>query len=266
MDGISYGDHVLIVYGGRTWLVKVESGKKFQTHLSTIDLDRIVGLPYGSRVNFGVEYLFLKPMLEDIIMKYRRLTQIIYPKDAGYILVKLNITPGMKVLEMGTGSGALTSYIANTLRPDGRVVSYDINEKFVKIAMENVKKARLENWIEFRNFDGSLPEAEFDSAFIDLGDPWLYAEKIWGSLKPSAPVGFLLPTVDQLEKLDRALKETGFWIDETVEILLRRMVVAEGRTRPSGLMVGHTAYLTFARRSERKNANIAAEADNAHVM
>lgn len=266
MDGISYGDLVLIVYREKTWLIKVESGKKFQTHLSIIDLDRIVGLPFGSRVNFGVDYLFLKPTLEDIIMKYRRLTQIIYPKDAGYILVKLGITPGMKVLEMGTGSGALTSYIANSLRPDGRVISYDINEKFVEIAKENVKKASLENWIEFRNFEGSLPESEFDSAFIDLGDPWLYTEKIWSSLKPSSPVGFLLPTVDQLEKLDMALKDAGFWIDETVEILLRRMVVAEGRTRPSGLMVGHTAYLTFARKSERKNANIGDEPDNTHVL
>ncbi|MDG6930551.1 MAG: methyltransferase domain-containing protein [Nitrososphaerota archaeon] len=94
-------------------------------------------------MNFGVDYLFLKPTLEDIIMKYRRLMQIIYPKDAGYILVKLNITPGMKVLEMGTGSGALTSYIANSLRPGGGVISYDINEKFVEIARENIKKAEL---------------------------------------------------------------------------------------------------------------------------
>jgi len=257
MEEIKYGDLVLIVYGDRTWLIKAEIGKKFQTHLSTIEIDKIIGLPFGSRVSFGVDYLFLKPTLEDIIMKYRRLTQIIYPKDAGYILVKLGITPGMKVLEMGTGSGALTSYIANCLKPTGIIVSYDINEKFVEIAKENLKKASLENWVEFRNFDGSLPESEFDSAFIDLGDPWLYTEKIWYSLKPSAPAGFLLPTVDQLEKLDKSLKETGFWVDETVEIMLRRMVVAEGRTRPSGIMVGHTAYLTFARKIERKNANIA---------
>ena len=256
MEEIKYGDLVLVVYGDRTWLIKAEISKKFQTHLSTIEIDKIIGLPFGSRVNFGVDYLFLKPTLEDIIMKYRRLTQIIYPKDAGYILVKLGITPGMRVLEMGTGSGALTSYIANCLKPTGVIVSYDINEKFVEIAKENLKKASLENWVEFRNFDGSLPESEFDSAFIDLGDPWIYTDKIWNSLKPSAPVGFLLPTVDQLEKLDKALKETGFWIDETVEIMLRRMVVAEGRTRPSGIMVGHTAYLTFARKIERKNTNI----------
>ncbi|MEM0097750.1 MAG: tRNA (adenine-N1)-methyltransferase [Conexivisphaerales archaeon] len=265
MGVISYGDLVLIVYEKRKWLIKVESGKKFQTHLSIIDLDRVVGLPYGSKVNFGVDYLFLKPTLEDIIMKYKRLTQIIYPKDAGYILVKLNITPGMEVLEMGTGSGALTSYIANSLRPTGKVITYDINEKFTTIAKENVKRALLESWIEFRNFDGNLPKAEFDSAFIDLSDPWLYVEKIWSSLKPSSPVGFLLPTVDQLEKLDKSLKETGFWIDETVEIFLRRMVVAEGRTRPSGLMVGHTAYLTFARKSEHKNTNIDTVMNNTHV-
>ncbi len=254
MDNISYGNLVLVVYGDRTWLIKVEEGKKFQTHLSTIELDKIVGLPFGSRVNFGVDYLFLKPTLEDVIMKYRRLTQIIYQKDAGYILVKLGIGPGMMVLEMGTGSGALTSYLANSIRPDGKVISYDINEKFVNMAKENIKKASLENWIEFRKYEGSLPEAEFDAAFVDLGDPWVYTDKIWSSLKPSSPVGFLLPTVDQLEKLDSALKSSGFWIDETVELLLRRMVVADGRTRPSGIMVGHTAYLTFARKIERKNS------------
>ena len=256
METISYGDLVLVVHGNKTWLIRVDKGKNFQTHLSTIELDKLVGLPFGSRVNFGADYIFLKPTLENVIMKYKRLTQIIYQKDAGYILIKLGISPGMKVLEMGTGSGALTSYLANVVRPDGKVITYDINEKFINAARENIKRASLESWVEFRKFEGNLPEAEFDAAFVDLGDPWVYVDKIWSSLKPSSPVGFLLPTVDQLEKLDSALKKAGFWIDETVELLLRRMNVAEGKTRPSSIMVGHTAYLTFARKIESKSSNM----------
>ncbi len=245
-DKIKEGDYVLIVHRNKSWLLRVKKDQKFQTHLSTIDLSELVGKDYGQKTSDGLYYI-LKPTLIDYIMKFERGTQIVYPKDAAYTILKMNIRPGSRVLELGTGSGAMNAYVANFVRPGGEVHTFDISEEYIKIAKKNVEKVGLSDFVKFGIFSEDLNEDYYDAAFVDLGDPWKVAELVWRSLKPGSVATFLLPTYNQLEKLYNSF-EKKFYPEETVEILIRRLQVAENRTRPQNFIAGHTAFLTYCRK------------------
>jgi tRNA (adenine57-N1/adenine58-N1)-methyltransferase len=72
-------------------------------------------------------------------------------------------------------------------------------------------------------------------------------EGVWKVLKPSAPVGFLLPTANQVQELLKVLPDY-FGDIEILEILTRYYKVNPERFRPEDTMVGHTAYLLFAKK------------------
>ena len=59
----------------------------------------------------------MQPSLSDVLRDLKRNTQIMYPKDIGFVLVTLGIGPGVHVLEAGTGSGALTIALAWAVGP-----------------------------------------------------------------------------------------------------------------------------------------------------
>lgn len=245
-EEIKEDDYVLLVHKNKRWLIRVKKDQRFQTHVSSLNLSDLIGLKFGSKTPDGKYYVF-KPLLIDHVMKFKRPTQIIYPKDAAYILLKLNVSPGSKVLELGTGSGAMTAYLANAVKPNGKVYSFDVNEEYLNVAKRNLEVAGLLDYVNLSLFKANLPKEEFDLAFVDIGDPWVWIDQIWISLKPSSPIGFLLPTYNQLEKLYASFKGK-FYPEETVEIIVRRLQVAENKTRPQNFVTGHTAFLTFARK------------------
>ena len=110
----------------RNYLIRIVD-KRFHTDKGYIDLKEIIGKDFGAVVKTSMEESFylLKPTLFELIMKVHRKTQIIYPKDIGIILTQATIFPGARVIEVGSGSGALTSALAHYVRPDGLVYSYE---------------------------------------------------------------------------------------------------------------------------------------------
>ena len=71
------------------------------------------------------------PTIFDFVMKSDRKTQIVYPKDLGYIAIRTGLKSGCNVLEIGTGSASLTTFFASLVGPSGHVFTYDINEEFM---------------------------------------------------------------------------------------------------------------------------------------
>jgi tRNA (adenine57-N1/adenine58-N1)-methyltransferase len=57
--------------------------------------------------------------------------------------------------------------------------------------------------------------------------------------------------MNQVEKLSNELLDCNFVDTETLEIILRNIEARSGKTRPAMRMIGHTAYLTFARKALR---------------
>ncbi|MGD0319692.1 MAG: methyltransferase domain-containing protein [Nitrososphaerales archaeon] len=250
-------DSLILVYRDRRrrWLIRPKDTPKLHTHLGILDVSSLVGRGYGITVTttLGDSMSILKPTIEDLIMKLTRKTQVVYPKDLGLIMVKLGIHSGSRVIETGTGTGATTALMAYLVQPGGMVYTYDIRPDFQEVARKNVEKLSLSKFVTFRLGDSRLgfKERGMDAGVLDVGDPWEVVSSMRESLKPAAPMAAITPTTNQAEKLVAKMVEEGFVSIETVEILMRHLEARVGMTRPSNIMVGHTAYLTFGRSTSR---------------
>ena len=250
------GDYVLLYVGQRkTYMIKMEKGKSFHTHKGFINFDDLIGKDYGARItsSLGVEFFVLKPQLRDFIMKSARQTQITYPKDIALIVMFSGIGPGSRVVESGTGTGALTVSLAHYVRPEGKVYSYEIREEFLETAGKNLKRAGLMDFVELKNKDVTLgiDEVGVDAVVLDLAVPWLVVPHAYAALKPCGAIVSFSPTIDQVVKTVEALRDNGFVDIETIECLMRGMQIERGKTRPHTLMTGHTGYVSYARKATK---------------
>ncbi|UCC95010.1 MAG: tRNA (adenine-N1)-methyltransferase [Candidatus Omnitrophota bacterium] len=233
----------------RNFLVRVNK-RSLHTDKGFLKLDALIGKDFGDKIetNLGIPFYILRPYLYEMIMKVNRKTQILYPKDIGMILMGASIYPGAQVIEVGSGSGALTTTLANFVRPNGRVYSYEKNEEFLENAKKNVEKNGLSSWVEFKccAVDSEFQEKNVDFIMIDIGSPWDLIEAAHRSLKGGSRLATICPTFEQLTRTVFTLEEKGFVNVESVEILVRRILVRRGKTRPEQRMPSHTGYLVFA--------------------
>jgi len=248
------GDYVLIILNEKkNFLVKVKQNERFHTHKGYVDMNDIIGKRFGSivKTNKNFELFLAKPNLYDIIKKIQRKTQIIYPKDAAYVIFISNINSGSKVVEIGTGSGALTIALAYHVRPEGHVYTYDINEEFIELAKKNAEKFGLINYVTFKNKNPveGIEEKEVDSVIIDIGNPWDVVKPAKEALKDSGMIVAFCPTVNQVEKLTISLRENNFKDIHGVELIEREYQTETGKIRPRTVMIGHTGYIIYARKS-----------------
>jgi len=251
---ICEGDYVILYLDvRRTYMVKVEAGKTFHTHKGYIKLDDLIAKAFGTTVqsSLGAEFTALKPALTDFIMKSSRQTQITYPKDAALITMFSGIGSGSRVVESGTGTGALTTALAHYVKPSGRVYTYEIRDEFQKTAEKNLKRAGLAEFVELKSKDVTtgIDERDVDAVILDLAVPWLVVPHAYEALKGSGIIVSFSPTIDQVVKTTEAMKENNFICIETIECLMRGMQVERGKTRPQTLMTAHTGYITYARKA-----------------
>jgi tRNA (adenine57-N1/adenine58-N1)-methyltransferase len=181
-----------------------------------------------------------------------RATQILYPKDIGFILVTTGIGPGKKVVEAGTGSGSMTIAAAFAVGPAGRVITYEVREDMQNLARKNVERLGLAARVDFklRDIQQGFDETDADIFFLDVANPWDYVPQVRAALKPGGFLCSLVPTFNQVEDLLRALRRSRFAFIEVCEILLRYYKPEPSRLRPTDRMVAHTGFLVFARRIE----------------
>ena len=250
---VKVGDYVLLIYDRkRRWLLKAEEEKKHHTHRGVVNFDDIIGNPYGTTVlsNLNHKFYVVRPTPMDLILKMQRATQIIYPKDIGLILLNTGVGPGSRVVEAGTGSGALTSILANYVKPAGRVYSYENREEFLKIARKNLEKAGVINYVELKNKDilEGIEEEQIDAVTLDIATPWLVVKLAYDVLIGGGHFASYSPTIEQVQKTVKELKKEKFIDLRTQECIVRYINVEEGKTRPETRMIGHTAFLTFARK------------------
>jgi tRNA (adenine57-N1/adenine58-N1)-methyltransferase len=239
----------------KNFIVRLEAGAELQTHRGVIRHDDLIDQPLGREVqsHLGYPFLVLEPSTHDLILDLKRTTQIMYPKDIGYVLLRMNMGPGSRVVEAGTGSGGLTLALARTVMPTGRVYSYEVRPDALNLAAKNLGKLGLLPFVELkeRDIEEGFDEVDVDALFLDLRTPWDYLAQAHAALKGGGFFGATLPTTNQVVWLIRALPEHGFSAIEVEELLLRPYKAVPGRLRPMDRMVAHTGYLVFARRIEQ---------------
>lgn len=226
-----------------------QSEMEFSTHKGLIKFPKI--LKYGQilTTNKNISFIVLYPNLEDKMLKVTRSTTIVYPKDLGMIITELGIISGNKIIEIGTGSGALTFALANIVGPKGKINSIDINEE-----KQNQGKNNFNLYSNFNNTVWhivDLTKEELlinpaDALFIDIPEPWILLEKIRYLLKDGHSIGLLCPTFEQVKKTADALNTFGFTRIRCKELIERNIYVRERSTRPADIFKGHTAFYLFA--------------------
>jgi len=246
------GDTALLVSAqNKRYMLRLKPGDQLQTHRGIINHADLIGLPWGSKVfsHLGSSYLLLQPSIADLLIEIRRNTQIMYPKDVGFVLVTLGIGPGKQVLEAGTGSGSLTTALAFCVGSAGHVYSYDSRPEMQSLALKNLERVGLEAQVTFKTRDilEGFDETNMDALFLDVPNPYDYIPQARQALKSGGFFGSILPTTNQVSKLLVALHRENFAFIDVCEVMLRYYKAVPERLRPTDRMVAHTGFLIFAR-------------------
>jgi tRNA (adenine57-N1/adenine58-N1)-methyltransferase catalytic subunit len=256
MTKIKANSYVLFFYNdSKKWLNKIAKDQSLHTHVGVIKHSDAIGKEYGSRIRTNKDkYVYLlEPTIHDFVMKSQHGTQIVYPKDLGYIAARAGVQSGQTVVEIGTGSGALTTFLASIVKPRGHVYTFDVEPKFMQIAEKNITRAGMIKYVTMENLNikeaKKMPISDADIAIIDLGDPWTVIPQVRKMLKGSGAVISICTTMNQLEKLTSSLVENEFTDIECSEHILRTIEAREGKTRHSFYGIGHTTYIAFARKA-----------------
>jgi tRNA (adenine57-N1/adenine58-N1)-methyltransferase len=216
--------------------------------------DAIIGEVDGGlvRSDKGEEIRLFHPTITEFVLKMPRGAQVIYPKDLGAILIAGDIYPGATVLEAGIGSGALTIALLRAVGSEGRVISYELREEFAEQAMSNIETFlgshdNLE--VRMASVYEDIGETDIDRAVLDLPEPWRAAGPVGGALRPGGIFVSYLPTIIQVQQLTEVLRADSRWASiQTTETLVRGWKIEGQSVRPEHRMVGHTGFVTFARR------------------
>ncbi|AEA33512.1 tRNA (adenine-N1)-methyltransferase [Hippea maritima] len=227
--------------------------EKYSTANGIIAKEKILNTDFGGRIetHLGYEYILLPATLYDFIMKkLNRLTQIVYPKDAAYIILRLDIKPGDVVIESGIGSGAMSAVFAQIVGEQGKLISYEKRQEFIDNALKNLKRFNLLDRIEIKHRDiaEGFDEKDVDAVFIDVKEPWLYLENAIKPLKNGKLIAVLVPTTNQVSVVLKEMERLPLIDIEVSEILQRFWKTNPDRLRPYDTMSAHTAFLIFARK------------------
>jgi tRNA (adenine57-N1/adenine58-N1)-methyltransferase catalytic subunit len=251
------GDVVQLVgRDNKYFIVRLAPGERLETHRGVFQHNDLIDQPLGSQVltHLGHAFFLIEPSTDDLIRDIKRTSQIIYPKDSGFILMKLSVRPGQTILEAGTGSGGMTTVLAQIVGPTGHIYSYDVRADMQRLARRNLERLGLADRVtlKLRDIAEGLDETDADAFFLDVPNPWDYVSQVRRGLKGGGFFGSIVPTANQVSTLLIALQREGFEFVEVCEVLLRYYKTVPERLRPTDRMVAHTGFLVFGRPVTRR--------------
>lgn len=238
--------------GKRSW-VRVSYGMVKVQSLGAIDGSRFKDLEEGDTISVvGREYTVFRPGVLELMESLDRGAQVIIPKDASTILLHCNVCCGSRVIEVGAGSGGLTTALLHSVAPEGRVHTLEIKEENAKRVHRNVSRTGLDRYWSYSI--GDAREMDVDTGWkadvltMDMPDPWLAIGNLEQHLLPGGRVCAYVPNMNQAESIVNELRDRGYSNVYALENMQRGLEVHPGGVRPSFEMLGHTGYLVFGRR------------------
>ncbi|MBO1766400.1 tRNA (adenine-N1)-methyltransferase [Allobranchiibius sp. GilTou38] len=244
---------------GRMHTITLGEGKQFHTHRGHLLHDDLIGAPDGSTITntANVQYLALRPLLSDYVMSMPRGAAVVYPKDAGQIVIMADIFPGARVVEAGVGSGALSMSLLRAVGDTGHVHSFERREDFADIARGNARAffgADHPAWtVTVGDLVESLPQHEapgsVDRVVLDMLAPWECLEVVAEALAPGGVLIAYVATATQLSRVAEAARDHGgFTEPQAWESMVRGWHLEGLAVRPEHRMHGHTGFLITTRR------------------
>lgn len=241
---------VLIDGAGRKHAVNAEGKMARSRGLGTLDVEKLKS-SIGRKLTIGNRsFVVLRPSLRDLLNTMPRGPQIITPKDLAVLLFESDIGPGSRVLEAGAGSGSLTAALARAVGETGMVISYDLRRDALTLAESNVARTGFVGNVDFRLGDirRGVPDRDLDAVLLDLGDPWAAVASAWDALRSCGSLTSISPNMEQVKETVASIRKLPFVDIRTIELIEREIEVREVGVRPSFAALGHTGYLTFARK------------------
>jgi tRNA (adenine57-N1/adenine58-N1)-methyltransferase len=254
---LAAGDLVLLVTSDeKRYLITLQPRQEHHTHQGIYVHDDLIGRAWGDEVRSQLGYaaLLLVPGLHDLMSHLRRGTQIIYPKDAAYLVHRMGLRAGCRVIEAGTGSGGLTVALAWAVAPTGTIYTYETRLENYHLAQRNLERVGMRPYVQC--FHGSVEDGfqqkDVDALVLDLREPWRFLEQVRASLRPGGFFASLLPTTNQVSELLYGLEREHFMDISIDEVLVRGYKPVPDRLRPVDTMTAHTGYLVFGRPVTKK--------------
>lgn len=241
---------VLLDERGHRFLVASDEPVARVAGLGTVRTDRLAS-SLGRRIEIGGRRLLvLSPSGRDLRETMERGPQALTPKDLAVLLYEADVRGGSRVVEGGSGSGALAVALARIVGDRGRVYSYDVSETSLAVARVNAKNADVAAVVEFVVADlrEGIAQRDVDAVLLDLPDPWEAVPPAWEALHPCGHLTSFSPNMEQVKETVAAIRRRPFVDVRTVELIEREMEVRDVGVRPSFAALGHTGYLTFARK------------------
>lgn len=231
--------------------MRLVEGGEFHTHAGIVPHGLLLGREEGvtARSTANARYTAMRPTLADFVLRMPRGAQVIYPKDLGAILLLADIHPGVRVLEAGVGSGALSMTL---VRAGADVVGYELRADFADRARANVEEflgaeALLRYRVEVRDVYEGIDELDLDRVILDLPEPWRVVPAAVAALRAGGILLAYTPSIMQAATLRETLAGSAFELASTTEVLHRTWHIEGAAVRPDHRMVAHTGFLTSAR-------------------
>lgn len=252
----AYGDlFILVSPRGKRSLRRLMEGQDIHGSDGVIPAAAIAAAEFGTEIRTLQDkpYRLYKPTLYDLVRGVKRQTQIIYPKDIGYICMRLGVGNGTRVIEAGSGSGSLTLALSWFSGESGHVYTYEARQEFYDLCRRNLDWAGVGSNVtqHLGDVKDGFDQTEADALFLDVRTPWEYLPQVSAAVRPGAALAFLVPTVEQVSLLLKGMENGPFDDVEVEEVLVRGWKPVADRLRPNDRMVAHTGFLIFARKQER---------------
>jgi tRNA (adenine57-N1/adenine58-N1)-methyltransferase len=236
--------------GNRHWL-KLSAGMLSISSLGTVDGSRIMAMDDGRTFKVaGKEFTVFRPSTADLMDSAERGAQTISVKDAATIIMNCDVRSGSTVIEVGAGSGALTTALLRAVAPSGKVHTIELREDYAERALRNIRRAFLDGHWTYQIGDAKTVRSDIvaDILVMDMPDPWLAFDNLSDNLRSGGSICAYVPNINQLESSVRGLRERNFANVFAVENIQREMEVHAGGVRPSFGTLGHTGYMVFGRK------------------
>ena len=241
----------LFVTDEREYLL--QPGDTFESDLGVLEVPEDVAAGDRVETHLGTAFAVREMRLPDLFHHLDRTGAPMMPRDVGLLLGHTGISRGDRVLDAGTGTGVLAAAMG---RVGAEVVSYELDPEFAENARENMEIAGVAAAVDVRSGDvteelDDLAETDgpFDVVTLDTADASAVVERAPELLVAGGFVAVYAPFVEQTRESVEAARAAGLSDIETFETIQREMDFDDRGSRPSTAGVGHTGYLTFARRS-----------------
>ncbi len=202
----------------------------------------------GSRIksNIGKEFYVFSPHFSDIYEKIRRTAHIIPLKDIGLIITETGVNKNSRIIDAGSGSGALATFLASIAK---QVTTYDIRDDFIEIVKKNILLLDLKNiTVKHGNIYDGINEVNNDLVTLDLPEPWKAVDSSAKCLKIGGFIVAYNPSVPQISDFVEAIRnDSRFILIKIVELSEREWEFDERKIRPKSKSTIHSGFLAFAR-------------------